>query len=257
MSDRSVVVHRSPDLLAAAVSARLVTALVDVQARGRIPSWVLTGGTIADRVHRSLVRSPARDAVDWTRVELWWGDERYLPSGHPDRNETQASAALLDELPLNRARVHPFPSSDDAGDPDPAARQYAATLAAAAHPEDHGDTPIFDVLMLGVGPDGHVASLFPEQPALEDDRPVVAVRGAPKPPPTRLTMTLPTLCRAREVWFVVSGAEKASAVRMALSRAEPMRVPAAGPQGRRHTRWLLDREAAAELPPGLGRPASP
>jgi 6-phosphogluconolactonase len=253
-----VAVHRSADLLAAAVSARIVTSLVDAQAAGRVPSWVLTGGTIADRVHRSLAESPARDAVEWSQVELWWGDERFLPSGSSDRNETQARAALLDKLPVDEARVHPMPASDAFGDdPDAAAEEYRIQLSAAAQPEDHGPTPVFDLVMLGVGPDGHVASLFPELPALYDERPVAAVRGAPKPPPTRLTLTLPSLCRAREVWFVVSGADKAPAVRMAISGAGAVQVPAAGPRGLHRTLWLLDSEAAAELPPTLPRLASP
>lgn len=258
MTSSSVVVHRSADLLASSVSARIVTTLVDLQAADRVPSWVLTGGTIADRVHHSLAQSAARDAVDWSRVDLWWGDERFLPAGHADRNETQVRSALLDALPLDGDRVHAFPASDSSGDdPDAAAKSYADELAAAARPEDHGANPIFDVLMLGVGPDGHVASLFPEMPALHDERPVVAVRGAPKPPPTRLTLTLPTLSRAREVWFVVSGADKATAVRMAMSGAGAIQVPAAGPRGLQRTLWLLDTEAAAELPPGLPRLASP
>src|SRR5699024_8900461 len=123
-----------------------------------------------------------------------------------DRNETQARKALLDQLSLDPDRVHPIPASDAAGDdPDQAAQDYVATLAAASQPEDHGDIPTFDILMLGVGPDGHVASLFPERPALYDERVAVAVRNSPKPPPTRVTLTLPTLCHAREVWFVVSG----------------------------------------------------
>lgn len=258
MTASPVVVHRSADLLAASVDARLVTHLVDAQAAGRVPSWVLTGGTIADKVHRSLAASPARDAVDWSRVELWWGDERFLPANHPDRNETQARAALLDALPLDGSRVHAMPASDSGGTtPDDAASAYAAELAAAARPEDHGPTPTFDVAMLGVGPDGHVASLFPEMPALYDERPVVAVRGAPKPPPLRLTLTLGALSRAREVWFIVAGKEKAPAVRMALSGAGPVQVPAAGPRGSQRTLWLLDSDAAAELPPTLPRFASP
>jgi 6-phosphogluconolactonase len=253
-----VVVHRTADLLAAAVTARLITRLVDIQAAGQVPSWVLTGGTIADKIHRTLATSPARDAVDWERVELWWGDERYLPSGHADRNETQARAALLDTLTLDSTRVHAMPSSESSGnDPDSAASTYAEELAEAAEPEDHGASPTFDVEMLGVGPDGHVASLFPEMPALYDERPVVAVRGAPKPPPLRLTLTLGTLNRAREVWFVASGQEKAAAVRMALGGAGQIQVPAAGPRGLQRTLWLLDSDAAAQLPPTLPRLASP
>ena len=139
-----------------------------------------------------------------------------------------------------------------------AAKRYAAEFAAAVRPEDHGDVPTFDVLMLGVGPDGHVASLFPERPAVyEDERPVVAVHGAPKPPPTRITLTFPALNAAREVWFLVAGEEKAGAVRLALSGAGPVQIPAAGVRGRQRTLWLLDRAAARDLPTGLHRPSSP
>ena len=109
-----------------------------------------------------------------------------------------------------------------------------------------------------MGPDGHTASLFPEQPALhESERTVVAVRGAPKPPPRRLTLTFPALSAAQEIWLVVSGADKARMVAMALSDAGPLQVPAAGARGVHATRWLLDRDAAAQLPPGLTRLASP
>jgi len=254
----SVLVHRDSAVLTEAVCARLITTLIDIQAAGRVPSWVLTGGTIADRVHRSLAESAGRRAVDWSRVELWWGDERFVERTSDERNELQARRALLDVLALDPERVHPMPAANDpTDDPDVAARLYAERLAAAASPEDHGASPVFDVLMLGVGPDGHVASLFPERPALHDDATVVAVRGAPKPPPTRISLTLPALRRAREVWFVVSGADKAQAVRMALSGAGEMQIPAAGVHGRARTLWLLDRDAAAEVPAGLSRPASP
>lgn len=245
MTSPLVAVHPSADMLAESVCARLVTALVDVQASGQVPSWVLTGGTVADRVHRAVAASPARDAVDWSRVELWWGDERFVPDGSEDRNETQARAALLSQLPLDQARVHPMPPSD-AGfdDPETAAAHYADQLAASVAASGDGVLPTFDVLMLGVGPDGHVASLFPGQPAVHDQRSVAAVRDAPKPPPTRLTLTLSSLCQAREVWFIVSGEEKAEAVNRALSGADVEEVPAAGPRGLERTLWLLDRAAA-------------
>ncbi len=246
MTAPTVVVHRSAELLAESVCARLVTALIDVQASGRTPSWVLTGGTIADRVHRAVAASPARDAVDWSRVDLWWGDERFLPSGAEERNETQARAALLDQLPLDPARVHPMPAADNgADDPEGAAASYADELAAAARTGRGDGSALFDVLMLGVGPDGHVASLFPGLPALSDDRPVAAVRDAPKPPPTRLTLTLGTLGRAREVWFIASGEEKAAAVHRALTGSDVVDTPAAGPRGLHRTRWLLDEAAAS------------
>ncbi|MDF2712887.1 MAG: 6-phosphogluconolactonase [Nonomuraea muscovyensis] len=134
---------------------------------------------------------------------------------------------------------------------------YATELRKAARPEDHGPAPSFDVTLLGMGPDAHVASLFPGMPALYDTRPVVAVHGSPKPPPTRISLTMPTIRASREVWVVAAGAEKAGAVRLALSDSGTMQVPAAGARGRSRTLFLLDRAAAAKIPPGLGRIASP
>jgi 6-phosphogluconolactonase len=253
-----VVVHRDPTVLADAVAARLITRLVDVQAARGSASVVLTGGGVGVATLAAIAASPARAAVDWSRLDVWWGDERYRPPGDPERNETQAREALLDVAQIDPARVHPMPADDGITEPEAAAERYADDLAAAARPEDHGAVPTFDVLLLGVGADGHVASLFPEEPALyEHDRAVVAVRGAPKPPPIRITLTLRAIRSATEVWLVAAGEEKAGAVRLALSGAGEVQVPAAGAKGRLRTLWLLDRAAAAKLPPGLDRIASP
>lgn len=249
MSEASVVVHADPQVLAEAAAARLAIRLLDAQAERGEASVVLTGGRGAAAVYRALGASPAREAVDWAHVSIWWGDERFLPAGHPDRNETQAREALLDSLPLDPARVHPMPASDgpDGDDPEAAAARYAAELAAAARP-GHATLPHFDVLLLGVGEDGHVASVFPEHPSAYETRPVSAVRGSPKPPPTRITLTLPTINHAEDVWLMVTGRDKAPAVEMALSGAGPVQIPAAGVRGVDRTLWLLDRAAAAELP---------
>jgi 6-phosphogluconolactonase len=254
-----VVVHRDASVLARAAAARIITAVVDAQAARGSASIVLTGGGIGGATLQELAKSPAHDAIDWARLEVWWGDERFLPTGHPDRNETQARAALLDRVPLDPDRVHPMPASDgaDGEDLDAAAEREAAALARAAHPEDHGPAPTFDVLLLGVGPDGHVASLFPEAPALYDERPVVPVRGAPKPPPLRLSLSLGVINSAREVWLIAAGEEKAGAARLALGGAGATAIPAAGAHGRAATRWLLDRAAATHLPANLARAASP
>jgi 6-phosphogluconolactonase len=259
MTPPLVVVHQDASLLARAVAARLVTALVDAQAARGHASVVLTGGGIGVASLRELAASPARDAIEWDALEVWWGDERFLPSGHPDRNETQAREALLDAVDLDPARVHAMPPSDgpDGDDVDAAAARYAEVLAAASKPEDHAPVPSFDVLMLGVGPDGHIASLFPESPALYDERMVIPVRGAPKPPPTRLSLSFAAINAAREVWLVTAGEEKSGAVRMALGGAGATQVPAAGVAGRVRTRWLLDRAAASRLPASLARIASP
>ena len=259
MNPPLVVVHQDATLLARAVAARIVTTLVDAQAARGHASIVLTGGGIGVATLRELAASPARDAIEWDALDVWWGDERFLPSGHPERNETQAREALLDAVDLDPQRVHAMPPSDgpDGDDVDAAAERYARQLAAAAQPEDHADVPSFDVLMLGLGPDGHVASLFPESPALYDERTVIPVRGAPKPPPTRLSLSLSSINAAREVWVVAAGEEKSGAVRMALGGAGSSQIPAAGVAGRVRTRWLLDRAAASRLPQSLARIASP
>jgi 6-phosphogluconolactonase len=253
-----VLVHSDGSLLAKAAAARLVTTLVDaVSGTGRA-HLVLTGGGIGTAVLAALAAAPARDAVDWQAVDFWWGDERFAPSGHPDRNETGARAALLDQIDVDPARVHPMPGPDgpDGDDPDAAAARYAAELAAATSPADHGPVPAFDVVMLGIGPEGHVASLFPGLPAVHDSRPVVAVRDSPKPPPTRISLTFPSLQAGREVWILASGAEKSEAVGLALAEPDPARLPAAGARGRQRTLFLLDTAAAAKVPHDISRPGA-
>ena len=112
---------------------------------------------------------------------------------------------------------------------------------------DAGDQPAFDLVLLGVGPDGHCASLFPEHPGVFETRPVIAVRNSPKPPPNRLSFSFDTLDRAAEIRFVAAGGGKAEAVALAHSGASRERVPSAGPKGRQRTLWLVDRAAAAKL----------
>ncbi|WUH94091.1 6-phosphogluconolactonase [Streptomyces sp. NBC_00433] len=258
MSTPQVVVHRDKGLMARAAAARLITKIVDAQAARGSASVVLTGGRNGNALLAALAESPARDAVDWARLDVWWGDERFLPDGDPERNVTQA-AGLLDTVPLDPARVHPMAASDGpyGSDVEAAAEAYAAELAAAAGPGDHGRVPAFDVLMLGVGPDTHVASLFPEHPAVrEQTRTVVGVHGSPKPPPTRISLTLPAIRAAHEVWLLAAGEDKAGAVALALSAPGELQAPASGAHGLSRTLWLLDRSAATKLPRDLYPPAS-
>jgi 6-phosphogluconolactonase len=245
MSETVVVVVPDADILASVVSARLVTKIIDAQATRGTADVVLTGGRIAAKVLRSVKELPAAGAIDWSKVDLWWGDERFLPAGHPDRNETQARETLLDALPLDPARVHPMPPSDgpDGDDAEAAAARYARELAAAAGPGR--ELPHFDVLMLGVGEDGHVASIFPGHPSYDATGPAAAVHNSPKPPPTRITLTLPTIRTAEEVWLIAAGPDKTDAVGTALEGTAPL--PAAAAKGTAKTVWLLDREAAAKV----------
>ncbi|GAA1369039.1 6-phosphogluconolactonase [Streptomyces beijiangensis] len=259
MSAPQLVVHHDKELMAQATAARLITKILDAQASRGSASVVLTGGRNGNGLLAALATSPARDAIDWSRLDLWWGDERFLPEGDPERNITQAREALLDSVPLDPKRVHAMAASDGeyGNDVEAAADAYAAELAAAAGPEDHGPVPTFDVLMLGVGPDTHVASLFPELPAVrETERTVVGVHGAPKPPPVRISLTLPAIRAAREVWLLAAGADKAGAAAIALSGAGEIQAPAAGAYGRSRTLWLLDSAAASQLPPQLYPPTA-
>lgn len=251
-----VVVHRDPQLLADAASSRLVTAIVDAQAARGEADVVLTGGSMGIAILASVASSRIKDAIDWRRLNVWWGDERYLATGDAERNETGAREALLDHVRLDEARVHAIPGPDRSNSVEDAAGQYADTLRAAA-PAGR-EVPEFDVVLLGMGPDAHVASLFPEHPALyETQAATVAVHGSPKPPPLRVSLTMTALNTGKDVWLLVAGADKAPAVGLALSGAGVMQAPAAGVQGRRSTVWLLDRAAATHVPKPLIRISSP
>jgi 6-phosphogluconolactonase len=248
-----VVVAKDEQVLVASAAARLLVRIVDAQAQHGTASVVLTGGSVGIAMLEQVAASPARAAVDWRKVDLWWGDERFLAADDDERNELQARRALLGSLDLDPARVHPMgarggPDGDDA---DAAAARYADELTAAAPPDEL--VPPFDVLLLGVGPDGHTASIFPESPGARDERVAFGVHGAPKPPPTRISLGFPALNAAREVWFVVAGKDKAPVVAMALAGAGAVQLPPAGVRGRQQTLWLLDEAAAAELPHDLRR----
>jgi 6-phosphogluconolactonase len=232
--------------LVSAVGDRLIGAITDaVAASGRAVISLTGGGTgIALLEH---VRENG-DAIDWSKVHVFFGDERYVPEDDDDRNEKQAREALLNHIDIPAANVHAMPASDgELGDDlDAAALAYEQVLAANA--TDDEASPAFDVHLLGMGPEGHINSLFPHTPAVRETRRlVVGVPDSPKPPPRRITMTLPVVERSREVWLVVSGADKADAVAAAVGGADPEDVPAAGAIGREATVWLLDEEAASKL----------
>jgi 6-phosphogluconolactonase len=236
-----VLLHPAADDVAEALAARLIARLVDIQRAFRVPQVALTGGRIATKAYGRLAADGAHSAVDWSRVELWWGDERFVPADDPDRNAKQALDILTAKLPFSPDRIHPMPASDEGQDLDAAAEAYGSRLGAT----------IFDICLLGMGPDGHVASIFPEHPSSYASGEVIAVRASPKPPPERISVTLTVINRSREVWFIVSGSDKAAAAKMALLGAGPVQVPAGGVSGTERTLWLLDRDAAAELPPNL------
>ncbi len=249
---RSVVVHPDVDTLVQATAARLLLRLLDLQSVRRPVHVVLTGGSVGIATLAAVAASPLRDAVDWTGVHLWWGDERFLPSEDPERNEKQARDALLDGLvdagSLPATHIHAMPAADHVASAEDGARTYAGELAIEARGADGADAalavPRFDVVLLGMGPDGHLASLFPGQSTLDvTDASVVAVHNSPKPPPDRISLTFTALAHADEVWFIVAGTSKSEALEKAL--AGDLTIPAARAHGRRHTLWLVDLAATA------------
>ena len=245
MTDPAVNVNADQDAAAARTADRVLELLRTAQSVRGDASLVLTGGSVARKVHAELAKHAGSDEIDWSRVTFWWGDERYVPSDDEDRNAGQAWEDLLQHLPLDPARVHAMPAEDDEHtDADAAAWAYAETLRGAV-PRDEA---WFDVLMLGIGPDGHCASLFPEHPEARSEAAVLAVHDAPKPPPTRISMGMTTLGRARHVVFVATGQEKADAVARSVSGKDPVGTPAAAPRGLSGTEWYVDEAAASSLP---------
>ena len=239
-----VEVHDTPEELATSVAGAFLRLLTVHQAAGDVPHVALTGGSIADKIHREIARLGPDSDVDWSRVEFFWGDERFVAADSDERIAKQARTAFLDVIGVDPARVHEVPSTDDASSVDDAASAYADTLRAAG-------SGSFAVTMLGVGPDGHVASLFPGFPQLSvDDAVAVGVTGSPKPPPERVSLTFAALNRSDEVWFVVNGEGKADAVGKALAAHPPGvdEIPATGVRGRAATIWFLDRAAASKVP---------
>jgi 6-phosphogluconolactonase len=245
----SRVVEKFPDsdALAAAAGERLIGVIdAAAAARGRA-LIVLTGGGNGNRLLQYLGRHGQR--IDWTKVHLFWGDERYVAEDDDERNDKQAREALLEHVDIPARNVHAMPASDGEFGSDLAAAALAYEQLLAANAEPGEAAPNFDVHLLGVGPEGHINSLFPDTPAVrESNRLVVGVDDSPKPPPQRITLTLPAIRRSHQVWLMVSGSEKADAVAAAIGGANPVSVPAAGAAGREKTVWFLDAEAAAKLP---------
>ena len=231
-SEPELVVAPSADQLADDVAGRFVATVVAAQSVRPLAFVAVTAGGILEQVMRALARLPIRDSVDWARVSLWWADERFVSADSPDRNDQAAFAALFDQLDLDPVNVHRMPAAgaEYGDDADAAALGYAAELAAAVPPAQRGDEgspgaaahdiPRFDVILLGIGPDGHCASLFPGHPATSIvDTSVVAVHGSPKPPrPGCRSLSAPSTRPTR------SGSSRPD-----RARPRPLRSPGQGP----------------------------
>ena len=236
---REVRVFDSSSDLAAAVASDFL-ALVSSPPAGPVHEIALTGGTIAVKVHEAIASLAAESDVHWSRVQFWFGDERFVAATSPDRNAAQAREAMLDSLPGSLVRE--IPSSDDVETAQEAAAAYAATLRAEG-------TGGFTVAMFGLGPDGHVASLFPGHASLHATETIaIAELDSPKPPPERVSLTFEALNRQTgQQWFLVSGEEKAEAVARALADDGSVEETPARGLTCPHQTWYLDRAAASRL----------
>lgn len=251
MPPPDVVVLPTAEALAGDVAARVLATLADVQQRRSRAALALTAGSIMEQVWSELAGSDAAGLVDWSRVDVFWGDERFVPHDSADRNDRPAQELLFGKAPFSAVRQFAMPASDGeyGEDLDAAAAGYARVLRDARRADDGEDAASFDVVLLGMGPDGHCCSLFPGHPGLSDESSsVIPVRDSPKPPPSRLSLSFGGLNAANEIWVVVSGAGKADAAAQALGGADRGHVPVAGAHGRVRTLWFLDDAAAAKLP---------
>jgi len=217
-----------------------------VVARGRF-TVALSGGSTPQRLYQLLADPALRAQVDWTRVDLFWGDERCVPPTSNDSNYHTAQEAMLSRLPIPPARIHRIEA--ERSDREAAARDYQAVLARTFGVDANGAPPVFDLILLGMGPDGHTASLFPDTTALDETTRWVVVNHVPKFAADRITMTYPILNAAREVLFLVAGADKAEPLVEVLEgppdshRLPSQRVrPATG-----QLIWFVDRQASARL----------
>jgi 6-phosphogluconolactonase len=233
----------TPAGVAEAAADRIVASARNaIRRRGRF-MVALSGGSAPLLVYPLLVAPRRRDAVDWSRVEFFWGDERAVPPDDPESNYGLARRLLLDHLPgVRETSLHRMPA--DAPDREAAAVRYEAELRQTFELSPVGTRrPRFDLIWLGMGPDGHTASLFPGASVLSERRRWVVPATAPKASPVaaRMTFTLPLINAARAVLFVVAGADKAEAVRSI--RAGSRELPAARVRAT-STLWLLDAAAA-------------
>lgn len=249
MREKRVVIAPSADELVSLVADKFVVRARKVLERTGAFRVVLTGGGMGIDVLRAISQHPKVNQLDWAGVTVFWGDERFVAAGSTERNDVAARGALLNRLGLKDIQMVSFPAADGELSLESAAQQARAAVLERGI---DGQWPHFDLAFAGMGPDGHVLSVFPgSEHALADAPDVRAVWDSPKPPPQRLTMTIGLLNRADRVWMVVSGADKAAALGLALAGASVAEVPASGVRGLKSTKIFTDADLAGLLPQEL------
>ncbi len=248
MSARTIRAFADGEALSTAAAGEFIRCGSEaIAARGRF-TVALSGGSTPKRLYQLLTAEPFRSQLDWDRVEIFWGDERCVPPDHADSNYRMAREAMLVHLPIPIEHIHRIEA--ERSDHDAAARDYQAVLARVFGVRAGGEPPVFDMVLLGMGPDGHTASLFPQTKALDETTRWVVANFVPKFDGDRLTLTRAILNRAREVLFLVAGADKAERLAEVLNGpADPKRLPAQSIQPAGQLVWFVERAAAARLPP--------
>lgn len=226
------------DALYRAIAEAITQKVQDTQRQQARFTWALSGGNTPRPLYR-LLATDYRHRIEWNRVHLFWGDERYVPPDHPASNYRMVREMLIEPLGIPSANVHAMPVEESS--PERAAERYEGHLR-----EFFGATPRFDLILLGMGADGHTASLFPGSPALAEHKRWVAVGEAPTEPRIRLTLTLPVLNAGKCVYFLVTGTDKAEVVRKVLLESAPLPAGLVNPEEGKLV-WWLDREVASRL----------
>jgi len=240
------VVNRLTDSneVATATASALFDKLVALVETGKQVHLALTGGTVGIATLSRFAEIVQAKTFDYSNVHFWWGDERFVARDSPDRNANQAREAMFRHLTVAAQNIHEFPASTDGEDLDAAALSFTSVLKSYA--ADGAGFPAFDLVLLGMGPDGHIASLFPGKDYPAPGLSVLAEHDSPKPPPQRLTLTYEVINAAAEVWFTVAGADKAQAVAVAFSE-DSQKLPVGRVQGLQKTIWFIDQTAGENL----------
>lgn len=219
-------------------AADLTARLQSLLAENEQVNIQITGGTVGIQTLAELALLPAFQNLELGRLHIWWGDERYVDSQSDDRNSKQADRALFSKLQKQKPVLHEFPAADSGLTLDQAAAQFQNEVISLS--------PVFKIALVGMGPDGHVCSLFPGKPAPAKGALVIAEHESPKPPPQRLSFSYSAMNQVEEIWFVVAGADKQPAVDVAFGD-DPQSLPVGRVHGSKKTVWYLDSTAGTSV----------
>ncbi len=238
MTENLINRFETPEAVAEAAANAALERLAELTASADTVHIAVTGGTVGILTLATWSDHPARDGIDYSKVHFWWGDERFVDQDSQDRNFIQAWDALLANIEVPFENLHEFPSSSEGLTLDEARSEFEAHLQEW--------NPVFEFALMGMGPDGHVASLFPGHEQLQNQGSVIAEADSPKPPSERLSLSYSVLNGAKEIWFLIAGADKAAPLATALSN-EPDRLPVGRVRGTVANRWFIDSAAAEQL----------